>query len=98
MIYKELEQELDDFLAKPNAPDEVVDEHWRVVVAQLKGELAEESGAIDKKTMIQIIAKSVAAYDKQTAAIERFAEWAQSTISDLERSAVDCLIVTHSGT
>ena len=89
MIYSELEQELDDFLARPNVPDEPVDGHWRIAVEQLEGELAEESGLIDKNTMIRIIAKSVVAYDKQSLAHEETLKRAMSAIGEMERASCD---------
>lgn len=51
-----------------------IDEHWHIALVQLENELAEKADAIDKNTMMRMLAKSIVAYDKQSYSVEKLAE------------------------
>jgi hypothetical protein len=59
------EELLDSLLATPdNSENGAHDRDWLAIATQLEKQLAEESGSIDKETMIRILSKSISAIIK----------------------------------
>jgi hypothetical protein len=59
------EELLDSLLATPdNSENGAHDRDWLAIATQLEKQLAEESGSIDKETMIRILSKSISAVIK----------------------------------
>ncbi len=65
MNISELENELDDFLAKEDAlENRGIDDNWTEAAEQLQKQLSEQFDSVNKESVIRILSKSLSAFNK----------------------------------